>query len=147
MRAALLTLALLVDLALLGALRTPSAAPGVVHPVALPLTRIAALGDRPLLRPRATLPAWTAVDLLGRHLSLPAQRDALERLRRESARGAAAHGRADTLRLALARDAVEMARVLGPERVRAGLALREQLAAHYGEQRTWDQAVAAVSAP
>lgn len=147
MRAALLVLALLVDLALLGALRAAPADPGVAHPVALPLTRIAALGDRPLLRPRATLPAWTAVDLLGRHLFLPQQRDALERLRREAAHGAAAHGRADELRLALAHDAVDMAGVLGAERVYAGLALREQLAARYGEQRTWDQAVSAVSAP
>lgn len=147
MKAALLGLVVLVDLALLAALRTPAPAPVVVHPVALPLTRIAALGDRPLLRPRATLPAWTAVDLLGRQLFLPEQQAALGRLRNEAARGAAGHGRADELRLALARDAVEMAEVLGAARVYAGLARREGLAARYGEQRTWDEAVTAVSAP
>jgi hypothetical protein len=132
---------LLGALGLDGLLAAANVAPAhqlVIHPVAPPLTRIAALGDAqlgvasPPARGLLRLAAQRAVQQVGS----PAQRrDATfpppDRARAERSRA---------LRLAVEADAIALANLLGPERVRAFVARKEDLSEWYGEGRVWREA-------
>lgn len=126
---------------LLAAANLPPAHELVLHPVAPPLTRIAALGyaqlgvagppSRGLLR----LAVQRAVQQVG----TPAQRSPAaapppDRPRAERSRA---------LRLAIEADAVALAELLGPERVQVMVARKEDLSEWYGEGRVWRQAAGA----
>ena len=103
--------------------------PGVVvlHPLAPPLTRIAALGDAPI-GPELSPPGLPPPGLPPPGAAPDAQAGA-------------------ELRLAVEADAVALAEVLGPVRVGYALTHREDLSATFGETATWDRLVAALQAP
>jgi hypothetical protein len=146
-RGLVLALALGLDLALGALLVTRHPGAAELHPAAPPLTRIAALGDRPLTRSSQGIPDWTVCDILLRRIGTTDQIARVDQLRRRSTVGNPLRDRADTLRVEIATTAAEMAAVLGGERVRVAVARRESLAARYGEQKVWDQALAAVREP
>lgn len=137
-------LLLLGALGLDGLLAVASVAPGrdvVIHPIAPPLTRIAALGDAqlglagPPSRGLLRLGVQRAVQQVG----TPAQRSASsfpppDRTRAERSRA---------LRIAIEADAIALADALGPERVRAFVAHKEDLSEWYGEGRVWREAAEA----
>ncbi len=137
MRIALLLGAISLDaLLLVGNLDAPDTL--VIHPVAPPLTRIAALGDAqlgvagPPARGLVRLGVQRAVQQVG----TPGQRAAA--VFPPPSRASVERSRA--LRLAIEADAVALADQLGPARVSAFLAHKEDLSEWYGEGRTWQQA-------
>lgn len=142
MRALGLSLGLLALNALLATAR-PAADPEpvVLHPLAPPMTRIAALGDRPL-DPEASPPPPPA-ELLRRLTPVvaqggdPEQRRLLEAARAAEGKVMPLLPRSQALRLAVEADAMALAEVLGPARVTAFVAHREALSAVYGETLVW----------
>lgn len=121
--------ALALNLALAAALFAPTVAPRV-DPVAPALTRIVALGDRPI-GGDAPPGGWRfALDRVIQARGTPEQRRAAAALRPPPP------PRRD-LRAALQADAVGMARVLGPDRVAAFVGARETLSRSVGEGRVW----------
>ncbi len=128
-----LALVLVLDALLAWAVFRPTTTP-VVYPLAPPLTRISALGDHPIggdgPPPHAS---WRlALEATLQAVGTPAQQAELAALRPTPP--APSPGRA-----LIQADAVAIARVLGPERVRLILANKETLGATYGEGRIWDQ--------
>ena len=95
------------------------AEPGAVwiHPLAPPLTRVEALGDRPL----------------GPEIRYPPTAEAprMPELMAEAAR----------VRVQVEQDALRMAAVLGPDRVGRMVAAREALSDAVGEGAAWDRAL------
>ncbi|MCB9745188.1 MAG: hypothetical protein H6740_21545 [Alphaproteobacteria bacterium] len=113
----------------------------VLHPLAPPLTRIAALGDHPL-DPAATPPPPPA-ELLRKLNPLvagqgtPAQRQLLQRARAAEGRIDPLLPRAQALRLAVEADAAHLADTLGPARVGRFVLEKERMSAAVGETRVW----------
>jgi len=137
--AALLLGALVLD----GVLAAANLAPAhelVIHPVAPPLTRIAALGDAQLgvAGPPARGLLRLAVQRAVQQVGTPAQRSTATFPPPD--RASAEHSRA--LRLAVEADAVALAEELGPERVQVFIARKEDLSEWYGEGRVWREAAA-----
>lgn len=150
---------LLGALALDGLLAGASVAPArelVIHPVAPPLTRIASLGDAqlgvsgPPSRGLLRLAVQRAVQQVG----TPAQRSAAaaQALTPPATGGSGLAGwvanaeRSRALRLAIEADAVALAEALGPARVQAFIAHKEDLSEWYGEGRVWREAAGATGA-
>lgn len=131
----------LLNLLLLAALFRPTPGFVRVHPLAPPLTRIAALGDHPL-DARVTPPP-PAAELLRvlqptfRQSTTPEQRALLGRAGPIQGSIEGALGRASALRVAVERDADALARAVGPDRLSAFIAQRERLSASVGETRVW----------
>ena len=130
-------------------LRVPPAT-AWVHPVAPPLTRIDALGDRPLA-PAPGPPPDRPADL-ARAVAAAVARDAAPEGRRAAtaltdAAGAldGRHQRARDLRIAVQDDAVALAEALGPERTGAVTAARDDLSRRLAEGRVWAQAAERLS--
>ena len=117
---------------LLADAQQPAAPPELVlQPVAPPLTRIAALGDAPLLpEPSGGGPAPPPDHDPHRHQAAPPHPPG-------PAQGGSDLGH--VLRLQVEADAIAMVELLGPERVAAAVAHRESLSALLGETRTWDE--------
>ncbi|MCB9742366.1 MAG: hypothetical protein H6741_06135 [Alphaproteobacteria bacterium] len=121
----------------------------VLHPLAPPMTRIAALGDRPL-DPEAAPPPPPA-ELLRRLTPLVAQggdaeqRRLLERARAAEGRVAPLLPRSQSLRLAVEADAVALSEALGPARVTRFVADREPMSARLGETLVWTRLDAELS--
>ena len=120
---------------LLAEARRPSGPPELVlQPVAPPLTRIAALGDAPLLpEPSGGGPPPPPGHDPHRHIAAPPHPP-----------GPADLGH--VLRLQVEADAIAMVELLGPERVAAAVAHRESLSALLGETRTWDDLIETLEA-
>lgn len=142
LRRVALVLALALDLVGAVALTAPPA-PLTLHPLAPPLTRIAALGDHPLgdhlapAEPGAQAPGRTtlarAVHHVIQQIGTREQRARLTTLLPPRAPG----GRSATLQRAIEADAMAIAAVLGDDRVAAIVAHKEELAERYGEGRIW----------
>ena len=126
-------LALLLDGLLAWALLRPHEVPAV-HPLAPPLTRIAALGDRPVGgEGTPPSPGWrVALDRTIRAVGTPAQRQSLAGIQPPPSRPT-------DRRSPLQADAAAMAAVLGPARVAESVARTEERAAWVGEGRVWDE--------
>ncbi len=108
----------------------------VLQPVAPPLTRIASLGDAPLLpEPVDGGP--------------PPPAGAPPRPHPERPGPGPGPGSADLghiLRLQVEADAIALVELLGPERVQAAVAQRESMSALLGETRTWDDLIETLAA-
>ena len=138
-----LALALALNAALVVAWLRPQP-PAWLHPVAPPLTRIAALGDLALGAPGGGPPPMPPGELTRRleqaarqGTSAP-QRALLERLGPLRGQLPPLAERGQRLRVAVEYDAVALAEALGPERVAACVARRETLSAMVGETRVWE---------
>ncbi len=111
-----------------------------VHPVAPPLTHVPGAGEETLAPQNSAPPPGHAlregVIRVVRATGTPAQRAALARIG-PSRDAAQARARAVALREAVARDAAELMRTLGPARVGAMLAAREDLSWRYAEGKAW----------
>ena len=134
MRWELLIGAVLLDGALL-MVREPT--PLTVHPIAPPLTRIAALGDAPLgvAGPPSRGLVRMAVERTVQTVGSAEQKAAL----RFAPPNAATLQQSRLLRLSIEADAVRLANVLGPERVGVIVAQKENLSEWYGEGRMWSE--------
>ena len=133
--------------------RTPSR--GTLLPVAPPLTHVPGAGEDVLLaeaapvtdglRPPAPPPDEAlrrGIGLIANGVATPKQTYALSaaRLGPEGLRARDEERvRADRLRAEVARDAAELAEVLGPARVDAFLAAREELSRRYAEGAAWER--------
>lgn len=125
----------------------------VIHPVAPPLTRIAALGDAQLgvAGPPSRGLLRLAVQRAVQQVGTPAQRSAAaaQALTPPATGGSGLAGwvanadRSRALRLVIEADAVALAELLGPERVLAFIARKEDLSEWYGEGRVWREAAGA----
>ncbi|MCB9762479.1 MAG: hypothetical protein H6739_21960 [Alphaproteobacteria bacterium] len=119
----------------------PTAALAWVHPVAPPLTRIAAMGEHTLDPSRPPPPpAGQALQALGPLIQgqgTPAQRQLMGQARGAEGRIHPLVGRTQALRLAVELDAVALADALGPERLAVIVARKEALSAAVGEQKVW----------
>ena len=116
-----------------------------IHPLAPPLTRIEALGDRtlgPEIPPVRAADLLAALEALGRETGavVPGPRLAAG----EAARLPPLADRANRLRLQVEEDALALASVLGPDRVARIVEAREALSAAVGEGATWDSALEAL---
>jgi hypothetical protein len=154
-----------VDVLLLVPRIVPTRGPAWIHPVVPPLTRVAALGDRPLVAstgagPGASVglrPADMArlLENVLRRGATPAQQAELSELRRlgkaagapagpgSGPPAAAMHGM--ELRLAMEEDATALAGALGPDRVALFLAQKELLSDELGEGAVWDRAARGIA--
>lgn len=128
-----IALALGIDGLLAAALARPRAVP-VVHPVAPPLTRIAALGDHPIggEGPTPGMGWRLALEQTVQATGTPAQRAEAVAIR-------PAPPPPGTGRALLQADAVAIAGVLGPARVARILAEKEHLGDTTGEGQVWDE--------
>lgn len=114
--------------------RQGPAAELVLQPVAPPLTRIASLGDAPLLPEGTTvgpLPPPPQGDRTAEH---PAARHPPGPNRNDAGGTNLGH----VLRIQVEADAIALAELLGRDRVQTAVAHRESLSALLGESRTWD---------
>lgn len=109
----------------------------VLFPVAPPLTRIGALGDDALGTPPPRSGLVFAVTRVVQALGTAEQRRKAEALGPDRS----AQERSRSLRLAVQADAIELAKLLGTERVGLIVAHRETLGEWYGEGRVWREAL------
>lgn len=134
------------NLMLLAALARPGADPVRVHPLAPPLTRIAALGDHPLDARQAPPPPpaelLRALNPLFRQSTTPAQRALLGRVGPMQQRIDGLIGQSAALRVAVEQDALAVAAALGPERLAAFIAQKDRFSASVGETRVWTELAA-----
>jgi hypothetical protein len=121
-----------------------------VHPIAPPLTHVPGAGEETLLpqdgRPPPAHALREGVARVVRATGTPAQRAALAQAG-PTREGATARARAHALREAVTRDAAALMRTLGPARVAAMLAAREELSWRYAEGKAWTTLVEGAPAP
>ncbi len=106
-----------------------------LHPVAPPLTRIAALGDATLgvAPPPARGLLRIAVQRAVQQIGTPEQRSAARFPPPDPAQIERSRG----MRVQVEADAVALAQVLGPDRVEEIMRHKEDLSEWYGEGRVW----------
>lgn len=142
-RGALLALVLVLGIVLLAV--PPRPGHSWVHPVAPPLTHVPALAE-PTLGPTVGAPPSRgeglrrAVEAAVRATGSSEQRDEVDRIAREAGALGEVGERARALRVTVEEDAARIAVALGPARVEAILARRDELSTRVGEGRVWTEA-------
>jgi hypothetical protein len=113
--------------------------------VAPPLTHVPGVGE-PMLGPPVPAPRdalYRAVSMTVTRVGTPEQQAALQRLAPPDVREKVLEGQ--VLRLKVQASVAEIMDALGPERVGAMIAAREDLALRYGEAAVWKDAAARVA--